>query len=91
MEKLEEPVPDQDQSGSDSDYDEPEEQPDDEEDHLLNEMTAIAQSEDYIGSLTEVEIIFLPIKSLQSVKLCHNLIQLTLIKTRTATIEGIES
>ena len=78
-----------DHSESDYEVEEPEEENDD--DHLLHEMTAIAGSEDYIGSLTDIEIIFVPIKSLENVKLCHNLIHLSLIKTRTKTIEGIES
>jgi len=76
-----------DSGNSESEYEEEETN----KDLLLVEMTAIAQSEDYIGSLTELEIIFLPIKSLDNLKLCHNLISLTLVKTGTSSIEGIES
>jgi hypothetical protein len=92
MEKVNDPNPaDVASDHSDSDYDEVKEEEEEDNDNLLKEMTVIAQSEDYVGSLTEIEIMFTPIKNLENVKLCHNLIQLTLIKTRTTTIEGIES
>lgn len=37
-----------------------------------------------------MEIVFNPIKSLTSVKHCHNLVELTLIETSTASIQGLE-
>ena len=91
METAEEPNLAEDISDhTDSDLDEVKEE-EETEDNLLKEMIQTAKSEDYIGSLTEIEIIFTPIKSLENVKLWHNLIQLILIRTRTTTIEGIES
>jgi hypothetical protein len=73
----------------DSEYDESKEEEED-DDNFLKEMIAIAQNEDRIGLLTEIEIIFTPIRSLENAKLCHNLIQLIFIKTQTKSIEGIE-
>lgn len=95
MEKLDDlPDGDQKSSHSDSQYDDEEEeikQEEDEDDGLLREMIESANGEDFIGSLTQLEIIFTPIKALESAKLCHNLIQLSLIHTNTPSIEGIES
>lgn len=79
------------QSNSDSDYDEAKEPEENDECFLHREMIEIAKSEDYIGSLTHIEIIFTPIKSLENVKLCHNLIQLSLIHTNTTSIEGLQA
>ena len=69
METAEEPNPAEDISDhTDSDLDEVKEE-EETEDNLLKEMIQTAKSEDYIGSLTEIEIIFTPIKSLENVKL----------------------
>lgn len=87
---IESPQPD-DQSDSDSEYDEAKDEQEQDEDHLLKEMISIAKSEDYVGSLAQVEVIFSRIKTLENVKLWHNLIQLSLIYTQTTSIEGIQA
>lgn len=91
MEQYDNPPNVDNPSSSDSDYDEAKSVEEDTEDNLHKKMIGIAKSEDYIGSLTEIEVIFTPIKSLESIKLCHNLIQLILIHTNTPSIEGIQT
>jgi len=91
MEKVDpQERPDSDSDNYDSEYEDVKEG-EQQDDGLSRHLIDIATSEDKIGSVTDIEIIFSPIKSLESLKLCHNLIQLTLIKTQTVSIEGIEA
>ncbi len=53
-------------------------------------MKAIAGGTDYISSLTQIEILFNKITTLQPLSRVYNLIELTLIGTQTSTLAGVE-
>ena len=53
-------------------------------------MKAIAGGSDYISSLTQIEILFNRIPTLQPLSQVYNLLEITLIGTQTATLQGIE-
>jgi Leucine-rich repeat (LRR) protein len=58
----------------------------------LSELKAIASGNaNQIGSLTNVEIAFIAIPSLDQVSLIHNLVSLTLICTTTKSLAGVET
>lgn len=55
------------------------------------ELKDIASGEAYIGSLSQVDIAFSRVPSLNALSRVHNLITLTLICTQTASLSGIEA
>ena len=61
------------------------------DDQLLQEMRDIAGSESLVGSLSTVEVAFQRISFLGSLSMCHNLLQLSLICTQTASLAGLEA